>query len=210
MRSHSLFLIGLVLSAFGCGGTLVHPGGDGGAEGSVMPEKDGASREGAAPVPSDAGQPIDSSSAGDSATEGSSDGGPSCNTLTNTASPVTVQEVAENPPAALGGTVEDGMYELTDVTIYTGTSGPSGATGTAQTTIEIGGSIVQVVSSGTPPTRTTTLATTGTTFTSTDTCPDAVVSTGSFTATPTTFAIYLDGGTDDAGARTVVETFTKE
>lgn len=82
--------------------------------------------------------------------------------------------------------------------------------GTAQTTIEISGSIVQVVSGGTPPTRTTTLATTGTTFTSTDTCPDAVVSNGSFTATATTFAIFLDDGADDAGARTVVETFTKE
>ena len=55
-----------------------------------------------------------------------------------------------------------------------------------------------------------TLATSGTSFTSTDTCPDTTVIQGSYTATATTLVIQLPGGTDDAGARTVVETFTMQ
>ena len=43
-----------------------------------------------------------------------------------------------------------------------------------------------------------------------DTCPDTDTRPGTYTATPTTFTVQLDGGTDDAGARTLVETFTKQ
>lgn len=138
-----------------------------------------------------------------------------CNTLANGASSISVQQVAQNPPSAGGGPIVDGTYFLTDATIYTGPGGPTGPGGTTQTTIQITGSTVQVVvADGQPPSRTTTLATSGVSFTSTDTCPDTAVQSGSYTATTTststTFVVILDGGTDDAGARTLVETFTKQ
>jgi hypothetical protein len=133
-----------------------------------------------------------------------------CNTLVDVAPVVTVTQVASDPPAPLGGTIADGTYAMTDVTIYTGPQGPTGPTGSAQTTIQVSGSTVQVVSSGAPPTRTVTLAISGSAFTSTDSCPDTKVSQGHYTATATSLVILLPGGTDDAGARTVVETFTKQ
>jgi len=52
------------------------------------------------------------------------DGG--CNALVNCAPHVDVNEVAQNPPAATGGTVPDGTYLLTGYQIFTG---PSGSTG---------------------------------------------------------------------------------
>ena len=212
MQSRSLLLLALALPAFGCGGALSSSGNGGGAT-------DAAAREGAAHAHDDAAFQPDagtedagSSAEASSAPDAFSEGGTTvaCNTLANTAKPVTVQQLAEDPPAPLGGTIADGTYDLTGVAIYTGPDGPSGPTGTAQTTIEITGSTVEVANTGTPPTRTTSLSTSGTTFTSTDTCPDSVVSTGGFTATSTSLSIFLDGGTDDAGARTVVEMYTRE
>jgi hypothetical protein len=146
----------------------------------------------------------------DAPADATPDGAISCNTISNAASVVTVMQVAADPPASNGGTIADGTYEMTAVTIYTGADGPTGASGTAQTTVDVSGATLQVVTAGEPPTRTVTLATSGTAFTATDTCPDTTVTTGTFTATATSLTFVLPGGTDDAGARTVVETFTKE
>jgi hypothetical protein len=66
------------------------------------------------------------------------------------------------------------------------------------------------VSDGDPATRTITFTTSGTSIASVDTCPDTDTRPATYTATPTTFIVAVDGGTDDAGARTLVETFTKE
>ena len=123
---------------------------------------------------------------------------------------MTGAQVAENPPAMQGGTVVDGTYFLTNLTIYTGPEGPTGATGTSDTTIQITGNTIQVVTNGTPGTRTETFAGTGSTFTATDTCPDATVIQGAYTATSTSFVVQFPGGADDAGARTVEETFAKQ
>jgi hypothetical protein len=161
----------------------------------------------------DAHETPESATAPDTSTGGEDaavDAGAICNTLANTAATVTTQQVASDPPAPEGGTVADGTYTLTQVDIYTGPNGPAGPSGTAQTTLKISGSTVQVASSGQPTTRTVDLATSGTSFTSTDTCPDTTVLRGTYTATATTFAIQIDGGTDDAGARTLLETFTKQ
>jgi hypothetical protein len=38
--------------------------------------------------------------------------------------------------------------------------------------------------------------------------PDSSVTSGSFMASPTRLVIFLGGGADDAGVRTVIETFT--
>jgi hypothetical protein len=146
----------------------------------------------------------------DAAAETGGEAASACNALADVAPVVTVTQVASDPPVPLGGTIADGMYAMTDVTIYTGPHGRAGSTGNAQTTIQVTGSTIQVASSGTPSTRTVALATSGTAFTSTDTCPDTQVMQGTYTATATTLLIFLPGGTDDAGARTVAETFTRQ
>jgi hypothetical protein len=150
----------------------------------------------------DGGALADASS-GDALADGASaesggdagDGAVACNVLANTAPQVTGAQVAENPPAMQGGT---------------GPEGPTGATGTSDTTIQITGNTIQVVTNGTPGTRTETFAGTGSTFTATDTCPDATVIQGAYTATSTSFVVQFPGGADDAGARTVEETFAKQ
>jgi hypothetical protein len=146
----------------------------------------------------------------DSSPDDASDGGTACNTLANIAQTITIQQVASDPPTAQGGTFADGTYAMTDVTIYTGTQGPTGPSGTSKTTIQISGDTFQVVNDGTPGTRTVSAVVSGTSVTATDTCPDSTVFDETFTATTTSFVVYLDGGTDDAGARTVAETFTKQ
>jgi hypothetical protein len=138
------------------------------------------------------------------------DAGPPCNTIANDAPVVNTTEVAADPPTPQGGTIADGTYWQTALDIYTGPTGPAGVTGTSQMTALIQGETAQLVSSGQPTRRTVTLATADASFTSVDTCPDSQMSQGAYTATPTTLTIFLPGGTDDAGARTVVETLTKQ
>jgi len=138
------------------------------------------------------------------------DAPPVCNTLPNTASPVPVEQVASDPPAPGGGTVVDGTYALTAAVIYTEQSGPTGASGTTQTTLQIAGDTIQVVSDGEPATRTGTFTTSGTGIQWVGTCPDMETQPGTYTATPTTLLVELDGAAVDAGARTLVETYTKQ
>jgi len=144
------------------------------------------------------------------ASDAADDAPVACNTLVNSAPSITVEQVASDPPAPQGGIPVDGTYVLSAAVIYTGPAGPTGPSGTSQTMIQITGSTIQVVSTGEPPTRTVTFTTSGTSLDSVDTCPDTDTRPGSYTATPTTFVVALDGGTDDAGARTLVETFTKQ
>jgi hypothetical protein len=122
---------------------------------------------------------------------------------------VTVDQVAQNPPTLVGGTIADGTFVLTGLTIYTGPQGPTGASGTAATTLQIASGTIQVATTGAPTTRTETLTTSGVNFTATDTCPDTTVIQGTYTATSTSLIVQFSGGTDDAGARTIQETFTK-
>ncbi len=138
------------------------------------------------------------------------DAATTCNTLSNVASTVSFEQVAQDPPQPQGGTIADGTYTLTAATIYTGPGGPTGASGSSKVTVQISGTTIQVVTDGSPPTKTVTLATSGSTLTASDTCPDTSVTHGSYTATAATLLIFLDGGTDDAGARTLVETFTRQ
>jgi hypothetical protein len=144
------------------------------------------------------------------ASDAADDAPVACNTLVNSAPSITIEQVASDPPAPQGGTPVDGTYVLSAAVIYTGPAGPAGPSGTSQTTLQITGSTIQVVSTGDPLTRTVTFSTSGTSIDSVDNCPDTDTRPGSYTATPTTFIVELDGGTDDAGARTLVETFTKQ
>jgi hypothetical protein len=152
-------LLGTACSSSSSPGSSV--GGDGGEAG--LTNEAGPTGE----TGSDGGSLADASS-GDAG-----DGAVACNALANTATPVTGAQVAANPPALQGGTVVDGTYGLTNLTIYTGPDGPAGTTGMSQTTIEISGATIQVVTNGTPGTRTEMFTSTaGGTFTATDTCPD--------------------------------------
>jgi hypothetical protein len=138
------------------------------------------------------------------------DAGSPCNTIANDAPVVDVNQVAADPPAPQGGTIVDGRYWETSLAIYTGPNGPTGKSGTSQMTAQIQGETVQIVSTSQPARRTVTLVPSDAGFMSVDTCPDSQTAAGSYTATPTTLTIFLDGGTDDAGPRTVVETLTKQ
>ncbi|HEY8087251.1 MAG TPA: hypothetical protein VIF09_05390 [Polyangiaceae bacterium] len=156
------------------------------------------------------GPPADAGSEKAAPSEAGADAAPACNTLANVATTVTTAQIAADPPALQGGTIADGTYVLTSVAIDTGPAGPAGASGTDRVTIEVAGSTIQEVSDGPPVTRTVTLTTSGSQFTATDTCPDTTVVQGTYSATATTLVVAFGGGTDDAGARTVVETFTKQ
>lgn len=159
-------------------------------------------------TPGDGGLATDAAPAHDA--PGEAEAAAACNTVANVAQTVQVQQLAQDPPQPQGGAIADGTYTLTDLSIYTGSGGPTGATGSARITVQIAGGIIQVASDSTPTTQTVSLTTSGTTFVATDTCPDTKVTHGSFTATATTLLIVLDGGADDAGKRTVVETYTKQ
>lgn len=204
------------LLGVGCSSSATSPGGDGGGEAAVTNESgvtvDGGS-EGAVTNESGVMTEGGSEAAGDSgpltdATGSVADGAAACNALTNAASPVTGTEVAQNPPTLVGGTIVDGTYFLTALTTYTGPQGPTGSSGMSQTTIKISGGTIQVAANGTPATRNATLTTTGDQFTSTDTCPDTSVIQGTYTATATTLVVQFNAGTDDAGTRTVAESFS--
>jgi hypothetical protein len=199
MRAHLIFGIAALTLAAGCS-----------SSGATSPSDAGSDHDGGA-EPTDGAMPGDGGSSGqDAAADVPAEAATACNMLTNSASVITFSQVNQNPPTPQGGTIVDGTYAMTDASIYTGPNGPSGPSGMSQTTIQITGSTIQVASNGQPTTRTVTLATSGTSLTATDTCPDSKVTQGSYTATSTTLLIFLDAGTDDAGARTLVETFTKQ
>jgi hypothetical protein len=178
----------------------------------VMPASDASSV--AVDASTDAALPDEETAANADAAEASSDdatdGGAACNTIANGAPVVDIVQVAADPPQPQGGTIADGTYWQTSLEVYTGPAGPTGTTGTSQSTALVQGTTVQLVSSGDPARRTVTLSTADAGFTSADTCPDSQMSQGGYTATPSTLTIFLPGGTDDAGARTVVETLTKQ
>ena len=143
--------------------------------------------------------------------EDADDGATVCNALANTGQPVTVMQVAADPPAAQGGTPVDGIYTLTDETIYTGPGGASGPTKTARIAIQIQGGTIQVSKDSSPQTSTYGLTTNGTNYMAAAMCPPGSGSlAGSYTATATTFVASIAASTSDGGAPWVIETFTKQ
>jgi hypothetical protein len=202
---HSPLPLLLALAACGGGSPSAGPETDAGPHDAASPTDGAASSEAAAE--SD-GTPSDSPSGdGDGSSE---DGGAPCNTIPNDAPVIDVTQIAADPPTPQGGVIVDGTYWCTALDLYTGSTGPTGNTGTMQSTALIQGETVQLVSNGEPTRRTIVLVTSDAGFTSMDTCPETQMAQGGYTATPTTLTIFLPGGTDDAGARTVVETLTKQ
>jgi len=182
----------------------------GGADGGdATTSSSSSSSGGSSSSGSSSGSGSSSSSSGSSSSSSGGSSG-SCNALANAAPAVTVEQVAGDPPATLGGSIASGTYFLTNFTNYTGSV--TGSSGSVQTTIQINAGTIQVVTSGTPTTRTETLSTSGSNFTTTDTCPDTAVIQGSYTATSTTLILqYVPGaGTNDASDFTSQETFTMQ
>jgi hypothetical protein len=182
--------------------TLVASACSSSSSGSTGPASDAASSTDTS-SPGDAGGSTDAGEEGDGATV--------CNALPNTATPVTVTQVAQDPPAPQGGTVADGTYKMTSETIYTGAGGATGPMGTQTVTIQITGATIQVAKDFDPPTSTYTLATSGTGFTTTGACPPGLGPLqGSYTATPTSFTVLLGPNMTDAGSHWIEEVFAKQ
>ena len=121
-----------------------------------------------------------------------------CNTIALGSLIVDRNAVATDPPAATGGTIVEGQYELTADTVYVGASGTGGQTGITMkaTLLLASGKITEVKElGGVGKTATTTrtsggYAATGVTFAETEFCP----TTGGgrqlqFTANPPTLIL---------------------
>jgi hypothetical protein len=118
-----------------------------------------------------------------------------CNVLIDDGPVVTPTAVAATAPTPAGGTLVDGTYDLTALTLYTGPGvSASPPSGTFSAVYQITGNIAQQVGrlNGSEARYTSTFTISGTTFLSADTCPmpkqnsDSV----SITATPTGFRVY--------------------
>jgi hypothetical protein len=152
-----------------------------------------------------------SAASGDDGGDAGDAGAVVCNTLALGATPVTITQVASDPPAFQGGTVVDGTYKLTSETIYTGDGGATGPKGTATTTIQFQGGTIQAAKDSDPPTSTYGFAPTGGTYYATGKCPPGLGDiAGSYTATATTFTASFGAPGNDGGPPVYVETFTKQ
>jgi hypothetical protein len=144
--------------------------------------KPGAAVVGNTPTPNIAGG--SSEGGADSGTEGgktvvdSGDGGV-CNDVAITGVLVDRTAVVGEPPVATGGTIADGIYDLTLDTVYVGAGGVGGPTGiTVKATLRIaGGKLdehIQIGGTGKTTTDTTSssvFTATGATLAATDICP---------------------------------------
>lgn len=124
---------------------------------------------------------------------GSDGTGGACNSLVNDAPLVTLSAVADTAPAPAGGSIAGGIYELSAMTLYTGPGGSTVAPDmTASAVIQIAGQTMQQVGSidGAEKRYTSTFTISGTTISTTDTCPAPDTGSHSLTATSTEFRIY--------------------
>lgn len=122
--------------------------------------------------------------------------------------PIAIVSVADVPPVLKGGTVIDGVYDLTSGTDYTGTGGASGATASVARTMRLGGAAYEVAKregDSAEERFSGSFKTSGTsTFEQTNLCPTAEkAATSPYEATATTFKIFVGGG---PGTRLVVMT----
>jgi hypothetical protein len=144
--------------------------------------------------------------------DGGQDGPAICNTLVNSASAVTVMQVAADPTAFEGGTPSEGTYHLMSETVYTGAGGASGPTSrTERTTLQITGNLIQVAKDTSPTRETYMLVPNGTTYAAEGLCPPMLGGiVGSYTATTAMFIASLAAPGGDGGAPWTVDSFTKQ
>jgi hypothetical protein len=122
---------------------------------------------------------------------GASPGG--CNTLVDDASEITSTVLADNAGAPTGGRIADGTYALSAFTVHTESGGPTQATAERIGALfQIQGKTMQQVgtANGVEKRYTSTFVTSGSTITTTDSCPMPKTETHSFTATGTELRLY--------------------
>jgi hypothetical protein len=129
--------------------------------------------------------------------------GSTCNAIVGDAPSVTSTNSSAKVPAAAGGSMSDGTYVLSSMTIYTALPFPGI---TLSSLMQISGGTIQQVTNmnGEEKRFTTSFATAGPSIAMTDTCPMRKSGTYAFTATPTEFRMYL---TSPFGK--IEQTFTK-
>jgi hypothetical protein len=143
--------------------------------------------------------------------------GQACNTLMSVGAAVTPTCMSGTIPTGTGGTIVDGTYTLTSQIYYGSTTCSSTP---INATLEIAGGCVQEVSSlPIPVTGSTTHTVAGATITRTLTCLDLVgidagsvtadFATDTFTATPTTFTIFIKNSGTSSPNPDRVETYQK-
>jgi hypothetical protein len=128
-----------------------------------------------------------------------------CNALVDDGPPVTATAVSAVAPTPAGGAIGDGTYELTAMTLYTGTAAAP-PEGILSAVFEITGGVMQQVIkiNGSEGRYTTTFTISGISISMVDSCPKWRSETHSLTATPTDYRIY-----DTARSGTLEQIFTK-
>jgi hypothetical protein len=124
-------------------------------------------------------------------------GGGACN-ATPTGAYLTYYMVIQTAPAMTGGTILPGRYEATDIRSYNPPGGVSGYAGGSGYAIEISGStwnrVTRPVGGYPNVDETLTASTSGSTLTLSRTCPSALTTSFTYTATPTTRKIAKPSG----------------
>jgi hypothetical protein len=118
---------------------------------------------------------------------------PPCNTLFDDGPTVTAAAVAAAAPAPAGGMISDGAYALTALTAYVGVGGKTGNLPlTASEVQTISGTTLQEDGkiNGQESRYTSTISVSGTTISTSDTCPMPGTATHGYTATATNLRIY--------------------
>jgi hypothetical protein len=131
-------------------------------------------------------------------------GAPACNTLLNDGPTVTLRGSSAMAPVPAGGTVVDGVYELTAATLYGVVDVPLR---TISAVFAISGTTMQQVGTidGEEKRYTSTFGTKGTLITTIDSCPSGTTpSVHSFTATATELRVY-----DATVSESFEQTYTK-
>src|SRR5438105_4320992 len=129
MRAHLL----LLAAALGAGACSTSSSDNGGPPADAAAADSPSGSDAPAVLPTDGATPTDAP-ATDGATpvdaakpvDAGVDAAHACNSLVNSATSITITQVASNPPTATGGTIADGVYTMTSAVFYTG---PGGATG---------------------------------------------------------------------------------
>ena len=130
-----------------------------------------------------------------------------CNALVNDGPSVTSTIVHDDAPVPAGGTLKAGTYTLSAFTFFGDEAITAGlGTVTEQEVIQVSGSTLQTVqlSKGVETRFTATFSTSGSTLSSTETCPDTDQGSIEFTATDTELRLYVTTSSVTAEA-----TFTK-
>ncbi len=131
-----------------------------------------------------------------------------CNGLVPVGSGIDKIALAADPPAATGGIVVDGTYELRDYSIYVGIAGIVAPLGiSARITIRIDGAaktideVSEITSGGSPATTaltTSTFSTTGSAFATTALCPASGSRSWQFTSNALNQIVLTDPATREA------------